>query len=64
MNSTVKKATLYALIASIIGGILCILNLFIDGYFYTIKDLLYFIMDLLYWGSFIVFFFTLNKLQK
>ena len=57
MNSTVKKATLYALIASIIGGILCILNLFIDGYFYTI-------MDLLYWGSFIVFFFTLNKLQK
>ena len=57
MNSTVKKATLYALIASIIGGILCILNLFIDGYFCTI-------MDLLYWGSFIVFFFTLNKLQK
>ena len=57
MNSTVKKATLYALIASIIGGILCILNLFIDGYFYTI-------MDLLYGGSFIVFFFTLNKLQK
>lgn len=57
MNSTVKKATLYALIASIIGGILCILNDFIGFNGFTI-------MDLLYWGSFIVFFFTLNKLQK
>ena len=61
MNSTVKKATLYALIASIIGGILCILNVFIGDYFYFDN---FSIMDLLYWGSFIVFFFTLNKLQK
>ena len=61
MNSTVKKATLYALIASIIGGILYILNVFIGGYFYFDN---FIIMDLPYWGSFIVFFFTLNKLQK
>ena len=49
------------MIASIIGGILCILNVFIGGYFYFDN---FIIMDLPYWGSFIVFFFTLNKLQK